>query len=199
MSLINCPECKKEISDLAESCPQCGYKLKLKKDVSKKPRVFQYISIVTFAVSLFSPQLFTNFFVLIIISTAIISLLRKEGWWGLSFLFLFFGFLLLVLPSLTKLNEKKYIQNVIIVKKTWVKEENYTYVRGSVLNLGDRDISYFKVKVYYLSASGDVIDTDIDNDSEVLKPGMSKEFEVMHKNNPEYSNIRVEVDEVSLD
>jgi predicted amidophosphoribosyltransferase len=41
MSLINCPECKKEISDLAESCPQCGYKLKLKKDVSKKPRVFQ--------------------------------------------------------------------------------------------------------------------------------------------------------------
>lgn len=198
MSLINCSECKKEISDLAESCPQCGYKLKLKKDVSKKPRVFQYISIVAFAVSLFSPQLFTNFFVLIIISSAIISLIRKEGWWGLSFLFILFGFLLLVLPSLTKLNEKKYIQNVIIVKKTWVKEENYTYVRGSVLNLGDRDISYFKVKVYYLSASGDVIDTDIDNDSEVLKPGMSKEFEVMHKNNPEYTNIRVEVDEVSL-
>ena len=26
MALIQCPECKKQISDTAESCPQCGYK-----------------------------------------------------------------------------------------------------------------------------------------------------------------------------
>ena len=25
MSLIHCPECGKEISDKAESCPNCGY------------------------------------------------------------------------------------------------------------------------------------------------------------------------------
>ena len=25
MALIKCPECSKEISDKAESCPQCGY------------------------------------------------------------------------------------------------------------------------------------------------------------------------------
>lgn len=25
MALINCPECKKEISDQAKSCPQCGF------------------------------------------------------------------------------------------------------------------------------------------------------------------------------
>ena len=28
MSLINCPECNKEISDSAKSCPHCGYKFK---------------------------------------------------------------------------------------------------------------------------------------------------------------------------
>ena len=28
MSLINCPECKKEISDKAEACPQCGCPIK---------------------------------------------------------------------------------------------------------------------------------------------------------------------------
>lgn len=28
MALINCPECKKEISDSAKSCPSCGYELK---------------------------------------------------------------------------------------------------------------------------------------------------------------------------
>ena len=27
MSLIQCPECKKEISDSAEKCPHCGYQL----------------------------------------------------------------------------------------------------------------------------------------------------------------------------
>ena len=28
MALINCPECKKEISDQTESCPHCGYPVK---------------------------------------------------------------------------------------------------------------------------------------------------------------------------
>ncbi|MBQ0009227.1 MAG: zinc ribbon domain-containing protein [Firmicutes bacterium] len=28
MALVKCPECKKEISDSADSCPHCGYKLK---------------------------------------------------------------------------------------------------------------------------------------------------------------------------
>jgi predicted amidophosphoribosyltransferase len=28
MALIECPECKKEISDHASSCPHCGYELK---------------------------------------------------------------------------------------------------------------------------------------------------------------------------
>jgi DNA-directed RNA polymerase subunit RPC12/RpoP len=29
MSLIICPECKREVSSLAESCPNCGYKVNL--------------------------------------------------------------------------------------------------------------------------------------------------------------------------
>lgn len=28
MALINCPECGKEVSDTAKSCPHCGYELK---------------------------------------------------------------------------------------------------------------------------------------------------------------------------
>lgn len=31
MSLINCPECNKEISDMAENCPNCGVPIKKKK------------------------------------------------------------------------------------------------------------------------------------------------------------------------
>lgn len=28
MALIKCPECNKEVSDTAETCPHCGYRLK---------------------------------------------------------------------------------------------------------------------------------------------------------------------------
>ena len=28
MALVKCPECKKEVSDTAETCPHCGYRLK---------------------------------------------------------------------------------------------------------------------------------------------------------------------------
>lgn len=31
MALINCPECKKEISNKAESCPSCGFPINKKK------------------------------------------------------------------------------------------------------------------------------------------------------------------------
>ena len=34
MPLINCPECQREISDQAISCPQCGYQLKTKTETT---------------------------------------------------------------------------------------------------------------------------------------------------------------------
>lgn len=40
MALINCPECKKSISDQSSSCPGCGYPLKSNdtKIVVKRPQ-----------------------------------------------------------------------------------------------------------------------------------------------------------------
>ena len=35
MSLINCPECEKEISDKARSCPSCGYPIAAQRVVNK--------------------------------------------------------------------------------------------------------------------------------------------------------------------
>jgi hypothetical protein len=37
MALINCPECNKEVSDTALTCPNCGYQLK-KPQVKAKPQ-----------------------------------------------------------------------------------------------------------------------------------------------------------------
>lgn len=104
MALINCHECSKEVSDSAEICPNCGFTLKPKKDSKKvkekKSGVFKSISLVTFVISLFAPQLFLNFFVLIVIGSAVISLVRREKRWGLSLIFLGLGLFLLILPAL---------------------------------------------------------------------------------------------------
>ena len=36
MSLINCPQCKKNISDLAIKCPHCGLVLKKSENINSK-------------------------------------------------------------------------------------------------------------------------------------------------------------------
>ena len=39
MALIKCPECKREVSDRAFTCPHCGYQLR--KDVSRANRLVE--------------------------------------------------------------------------------------------------------------------------------------------------------------
>ncbi len=64
MSLITCPECKKEISDEANSCPNCGFPIK-KSTIQQKPqeeinkrisykRIYFYLLIIAFVLSIIS-------------------------------------------------------------------------------------------------------------------------------------------------
>lgn len=48
----------------------------------------------------------------------------------------------------------------------------------------------------YLDNNGNVLDTDYTNSGEDLLPGMSKEFEIMHKESPEYKKVSIQVDKV---
>lgn len=58
MALIKCPECGKEISDTAKSCPNCGYSLKVKKGkVTKKHAI---IGITIIAVIIVTVLLINN-------------------------------------------------------------------------------------------------------------------------------------------
>ncbi|MFC2441325.1 MAG: DUF2116 family Zn-ribbon domain-containing protein [Capnocytophaga ochracea] len=46
MSLIHCPECKKQISNTAKECPNCGYQLeKERKKENDKRMMFLYVII----------------------------------------------------------------------------------------------------------------------------------------------------------
>ena len=82
---------------------------------------------------------------------------------------------------------------VIIDGWTWVTEDNYTYVRGSVKNMGNIVINYFEVNVKYKDINKIVLDSDFTNWDRKIQPGESKEFEIKHHLNINYQNIDISV------
>lgn len=50
MALIKCPECGREISDKANSCPNCGYKAKKEIKLNKRQSMILLVSIIAICV-----------------------------------------------------------------------------------------------------------------------------------------------------
>lgn len=52
MALIRCPECKKQVSDQAKSCPNCGIRLKASKNKTKsdEAKAGRIVAIVVFGI-----------------------------------------------------------------------------------------------------------------------------------------------------
>jgi len=62
MALINCPECKKEVSEKAQTCPHCGFQLR-DDDLPRKPKkVNGCLSVLIIAVVLISVMFFLGIF-----------------------------------------------------------------------------------------------------------------------------------------
>ena len=199
--LINCPECTKEISDTVAACPHCGYVFKDSAQThqshpKQKAAIFQYISLGAAAVAIFTPMILVSIPCLVLITAGIISLVKREPRWLLSLASVVLGLIIIGSgPSISK-TDTSYMDKMQIQDWNWEAGRNYSYVRGRVKNIGDRTVSYFKITAYYKNASGNVIDTDFTNSGEDLQPGMAKEFEIMHKESPEYKTVSIAVDEV---
>lgn len=93
---------------------------------------------------------------------------------------------------------KKFPGNIhskvlIIDEWTWVTEDNYTYVRGSVKNIGEIAINYFEVTVKYKDINKNVLDSDFTNWNRKIQSGEAKEFEIRHHVNKNYQCIDISV------
>ena len=68
MALINCPECKKEISDTVTHCPNCGFEIKNQHSSVDKTKTKNYISIaisiilIIIGISLVTSSEFKHYF-----------------------------------------------------------------------------------------------------------------------------------------
>jgi hypothetical protein len=76
-------------------------------------------------------------------------------------------------------------------------EDDYTYVRGSVINKSSRSVGYWKVTVNFMK-KGKIVDSAFTNALETLLPGASKRFEIMHNNIPGLDDMRCYVEEVTF-
>ena len=52
MALIQCPECKKQVSDTAKTCPHCGYKLNAQQ-VKHRNKIILWIIVSLLVIGLF--------------------------------------------------------------------------------------------------------------------------------------------------
>lgn len=84
--LIECPECKKQVSDHAMSCPRCGHPLRASdQDVShttareRNGPVFLVLSVIALFLMLNTPRLLLFFPLMATLGCAAISVIRKEN------------------------------------------------------------------------------------------------------------------------
>jgi hypothetical protein len=96
--LVDCPDCKREVSDQAESCPHCGHPLRaFSQEVSRtssKQRnapIFLVLSFIAFLLTATTPRLLSFFILMAIIGCAAISLIRREKGRPWAVIILLFG------------------------------------------------------------------------------------------------------------
>lgn len=209
--LKNCPECNRDISDKAISCPHCGYILASKGPVefkNKKSSLFLIIAIIVFVIGLLTPSILYIFPALVIIISCVISLIKRERFWGLS-VFLIIGTLYLMSSSSLSTgsfsktqdeeNKAYAMQKMDILKWDWrVDGDGYGRIKGRVKNNGDRLVAYFKITARFYDKSHNVINSEYTNSVQDLSPGEAKEFEIMHKYLREYKEADLTVEEVRL-
>lgn len=198
--LVKCPECLKDISDSAPSCPHCGYVVKpagvSHGEIDSRKRtlaIFQFVSLGAIVIALFTPRMLVTLPCLVIISAGIIALVRKEPRWVLSLGCTIAGLYLIAMSTPDLSSRTEYIGKMELQNWDWQAESNYTHIRGRVKNTGNKTVRYFKIQGFYKDASGNVLDTDFTNSSENLMPGMSKEFEITHRQSPDYKHMSISV------
>ncbi len=172
--LIECPECKRQVSDQAERCPHCGHPLKSLKapmvtaKVQRAP-VFVILAAIAFVLSLVTPRLLLTFPLMLTFACAVISLFRKEkGRIGAAVVFvLAIGLLLAnetITTSSTSGTSARNLESAEITDWNWIKDPTFG-TKGTikwnvqVRNKSSRNIRSVKVEFTTFDREGKLVAT----------------------------------------
>jgi hypothetical protein len=135
--LIECPECKRQVSDQAEGCPHCGHPIR--SSVHEIPRatpkdrnapIFLVLASIALVLSLFTPRLLLFFPIMGTLGCTAISLFRKEKGRIGAVLVLVFAVGLLVLSEVGTVVPQTGVKSsnlaaAEIVEWNWRKDPNF--------------------------------------------------------------------------
>jgi hypothetical protein len=174
--LIECPECKRQISDAAPSCPGCGYVLSKPQgatELSPAPPaqsgsmgsapVFLAIATVSLVLSPFTPRILLFFPVMVAVGCSVVSFFRRER---LRFGAVIVAVLAIVLFSMSEADmaapSGANLAAAQIADWNWSKDPTYGG-RGTikwnveVKNVSDKPLSSVKVDFTSYDASGKLL------------------------------------------
>ncbi len=89
-------------------------------------------------------------------------------------------------------------QAEIIESWTWERDDNVTYIDGSIRNTGSLPIGFFRIRAEYVDADGSVIDSDIAVYGEVVWPGHQKKFKITNLYESSQKSVRIWIDQLDL-
>lgn len=176
-----CSKCGKTVEDKYNFCTYCGVPLKSSITHHCKNIPRKWIALIT-----------VGLVIILLISAYMINENRKFNE---------------ARKAIEDYKTSKIINEYLLKPKTsdlqiekewiWEKDGDYIYIRGSVKNISEKTISYFKILAEFLDNNGNVIDSDWTNDGDDLKPNTSRKFEIMHRYDSNFKRVRLEVSEVS--
>lgn len=144
--LIQCPECKKEVSDAAQNCPHCGYAIKKAPEnksskETNKSAAFQFLAIGACIIAIFTPKIIAYIPLIIACLASIIALIRKEPRWILSLIVLLFSFWLITsissdISHIGSPSKPDYSPFTIKVTRFTADSYDYYKVIGYIINNG---------------------------------------------------------------
>jgi hypothetical protein len=184
--LMRCPECDHEISDRAQSCPNCGHPQHLAGPrvtaiaTKRRSPLFVSIAAVAFVLCFATPRLLLFFPMMMTFACAIVSLARRErGRIGaIAVLFLTFG-LFIVSETSSGRSDSDSTRNVVeVVDWNWQADAKFG-TRGTikwnvqVRNKSSQNIGSVKVEFATYDKEGKLISTTFTYVS-AIPPGESR-------------------------
>jgi hypothetical protein len=173
VALIQCPDCSKDVSDIAPSCPNCGRPISAQgsRQVSAAQEVKKTSPLATgclvVALAVFGLWIVGNFF-------------RGDN----------------SSPALTGTPVPTGPQ-LELVEYTWHIEYGYAILEGQVTNISSQALrNVAAVASYYDTNGGFITSSDTLTDYNPILPGQTSPFKVMTRENPMMRKARVEFKEL---
>lgn len=209
--LISCPECGREISDAAPSCPHCGFVSKtvaaaptapasVAPPVSTAP-IFLIAAAIAFFLALFTPRIVAVLPILAAVILAIVAMVRKEPLKPAAIAVIVLSIGLFALSE-SDLSSPSSIPSsasgpngspaLAYTVARCEQESGFMFVEGLVTNNSSDSLKNVEAVATYNDASGKMVtseDTLIEYNP--ILPGQTSPFKVMATYNPAMASCSV--------